>query len=494
MKLSSSRGKWIELKKKPRSDGLRRFSRQLALSFIDHYLYNDRYEEEYIGILCEMSTCFENHALDEIGSSALFETVLGGLRDEFEDLQTETYNRVMSQIISFCRRIPAGKELNNCMLEFGLFNPDEIVRRIQKIRAESGNYRKLPRNPKKIMVLSSGSMAADVAIVSVVIQRLAGRFPSTEIVLIGDSRLSELFGNNPNVRIVPIPGSSGGSPVERFKVWHGILGIAEKETSGKLDSVLLVDPDSSLSHLGILPLVDDSKYLFFNIRGGQKFPPKLSLSRLANILMDKILSESESCHPKVWLADDVLSESADFAKRLRKKGCRRIISVGFGAGDNPRKRVGHDFEGKLILELLRKPGTVVFLDRGLTPEENEYSGKLMKTLARKKMITKELVFGAFKGGELSHGVIGVRSSLGEISGLISESDEFIGYDSPLMHVAAALGVTAYAVFAGSNNPHFIRRWNACGPGRCALIHVDTLSCPPRFDTDDIVHRVIDAGA
>ncbi|HCE43770.1 MAG TPA: hypothetical protein DET40_09495 [Lentisphaeria bacterium] len=492
MKPLSYREKWIELKKKPRAEGLRRFSRQLALSFIDHYLYNDRYEEEYIGILCEMSTCFENRAIDGIGTSALFDIVLGGLCDEFEDLQTETYNRVMGQIISFCRRIPAGKELNNCMLEFGLFKADEIARRIEKIRAESGNYRKLPRNPRKVMVLSSGAMAADVAVASVVIQRLANRFPSAEIVLIGGSYLQDLFGNNPNVRIIPVPSSGHGNLNDRFNVWHSILGIVEKETSGKLDSALLFDPDSSLSHLGLLPLVDDSKYLFLNIRGAQKFPPKLSLSRLANILMDKILSESEYCHPSVWLAGNVRGESADFARGLRKKGCSRIISVNFGAGGNPRKRVDGDFEEKLIFELLRKTGTVVLLDRGSTPDEDGRSEKLMKSLARKKIITKDLVFGSCKGCELPHGVIGVRASLGEMSSLIAESDEFIGYDSPLLHVSAALGITAFAIFAGTNNPRFIRRWNACGSGKCKLIHVDTLACPCSFDTDDIVRRVIDA--
>ncbi len=492
MKPSFYKNKWNALKNKPDADAIRHLANQVSLSFLDRYFYNDRYEAEYIDTLCEMATWFDDDDLNKIASSALFGIVVEGLCDDFEDLQTETYNRVMSQVISFCRKIPAGKEFNRCLHEFGLFDFDDMMKRVEKLRAESGNYRKLPKNPKKIIVLSRVTIGADVAITSVIVQRLANRFPGAEIVLIGDSKLTEIFGGNPNLRIAPIAYSRRGGLLERFGSWHNVLEIVEQETSNGYENALLFDPDSRLSQLGVLPLVDDSRYFFFNSRGSQRFPPKLSLSRLANLWMDKILAESEFCYPNVWLHEDVVLKSENFIRRLRRRGCRRIIAVNFGVGGNSRKRVDGDFEEKVVLKLLSEPKTVVVLDRGFGPDENERSEKILKAAKKKKISTRDIKFGEFSGAEISGGLIGVRSGIGEMASLIAGSDEFIGYDSACQHIAASLGITTFTVFAGSNNPRFIRRWNACGPEKSEIIHVDTLSYPRSFDTEDIIARVIDA--
>jgi hypothetical protein len=50
-------------------------------------------------------------------------------------------------------------------------------------------------------------------------------------------------------------------------------------------------------------------------------------------------------------------------------------------------------------------------------------------------------------------------------------------------------VPAFTVFAGSNNPRFVRRWRACGPAKAEVIHVDTLSHAQPFDDEDVIARV-----
>lgn len=81
--------------------------------------------------------------------------------------------------------------------------------------------------------------------------------------------------------------------------------------------------------------------------------------------------------------------------------------------------------------------------------------------------------------------------MGEIGSLINESDEFIGYDSACQHIAAALGVPACTVFAGSNNVRFIRRWRACGSNVSEIVFVDTLSNDREIDIEEVVTRVLD---
>ena len=88
-------------------------------------------------------------------------------------------------------------------------------------------------------------------------------------------------------------------------------------------------------------------------------------------------------------------------------------------------------------------------------------------------------------------LVGIECSIGEIGSLICHSDEFIGYDSACQHIAAALGVRACTVFAGSNNVRFIRRWRACGPNVSEIVFVDTLSKERKIDTEEVVTRVLD---
>jgi len=82
--------------------------------------------------------------------------------------------------------------------------------------------------------------------------------------------------------------------------------------------------------------------------------------------------------------------------------------------------------------------------------------------------------------------------IGELAALISNCDEYIGYDSAGQHIAAALKVPCITVFAGSNSMRFVQRWAAQGPGERHIVHADTLTNPGAVDIEDIIGRVIAA--
>ena len=146
--------RWSTLKEKANKDQLNQFARQIALSFLDRYFYNDHHEEEYIRLLCEMATHFDDEAFNQAGSSALFSIVIEGLCDDFEELQTEAYNKVMSQVIALCRTVPAGRQLAERLDAFGLKSYTDILDRIEYIRACSDEYMGIESPPKKIFLLS----------------------------------------------------------------------------------------------------------------------------------------------------------------------------------------------------------------------------------------------------------------------------------------------------------------------------------------------------
>ncbi len=492
MKPAFYQKKWDDLKKNGDQKKLNHLSRQIALTFLDRYFYNDHHEGEYVRLLCEMATFFENDQLNKAGSSALFSIIVEGLCDDFEELQTEAYNRVMSQVVDFCRNLTAGKALNDRLAAFGLTSYQAVFSRIEDLRAKNHEPLVLTRSPKKIFVLSRVTIGADVAITSVLAQRLRRIFPEAEIVLIGGSKLKDVFGGNPDIRIKVVNYSRHGTLLERFSSWFAVLDAIHEETNSRGDEIMVVDPDSRLSQLGVLPLVKNSQYLFFNSRGSDAYPKKLSIAQLTNHWVDQMLGEGDFCYPRVWPSQSKRNRAVDVVKGLRQAGCKKIIVINFGVGGNSRKRLGDAFEEKLLFKLLEGPDTVVIFDQGFGDEEMIRSRELMRSMEKHGFATVAATFEDLQGIHLHQGVVGVIAGIGDLAALISQCDEFIGYDSACQHIAASLGIPTYTIFAGSNNPRFIRRWSACGRCKSEIIHVDTLTHPPMFDTDDVVTRVMDA--
>jgi ADP-heptose:LPS heptosyltransferase len=493
MKSCLYRDKWSTLTNETADqDDLKRLSRQIAYSFLDYYLKDCHYEEEYIDLLCEMTTFSEDPQLNNPGAQALFVIILESLCDDFEELQTVTYNKVMTQVISYCRNIPAGKELDLTLKDFGIYSSQDLLDRITKIRANE-SFLSPRKCLKKILLLSRVTIGADVAITSVIIQRLTKVFPEAEIVLIGESKLEEVYGGNSRIKIRKISYSRKGGLLERLSSWHLVLQIIREEiASCPLEKTILVDSDSRLSQLGVLPLIPLDNYFFFDSRSDTSLDTRMSMAKLANAWVNKLVGEEEFCYPKVWIPKSYLDCATRFCNRLRNSGAERIIAVNFGVGGNPRKRVRRLLEEKLLLTLLNEPNTVIVLDKGFGEEELVYINSLISSIKNRGYSVIHTLFDSQNNAEINWGIIGVQSRIGEVAALIAKSDEFIGYDSACQHIAAALGTPCLTIFAGSNNMRFIRRWSACGPKSCHIIHVDTLTDPSLIDVDDIITRIMHA--
>jgi len=490
MTTSFYRDKWSALKRRPPDqEELGRLARQIAYSFLDYYLKDCRYEEGYIDLLCEMTTFSQNPQLDSPGAQALFGIIVETLCDDFEELQTDTYNRVMAQVISYCRGIPAGKDLDLTLKGFKIDSYEHLLERIKKVRAND-NSLTAEKSVKKILLLSRVTVGADVAITSIIIQRLAKIFPNAELILIGDKKMEEVYGGNPRIGIREVAYSKRGGLLSRLSVWHQVLRIIQEETAScPLEETVLVDPDSRLSQLGILPLIPLHRYFFFDSRSDTTFDSNMSMAELTNSWLDKLLGEESFCYPKVWLPQSYLAIAEPLCQHIRHHGAHRIIAVNFGVGGNPRKRVGKPLEEKLLLTLLQEPNTVILLDKGFGDEEHAYTNTLLEAINRHGYPVSHGAFNPSDIEEMAWGVIGVQTRMGEIAALIANSDEFIGYDSACQHIAAALETPCLTIFAGSNNMRFIRRWSAYGRRSCHIVHVDTLTNPSSIDVENIITRI-----
>jgi ADP-heptose:LPS heptosyltransferase len=484
------RKKWHRLRDgRADAEALHHLARQIAFSFIDKHFQSGTYVAEYIDLLCEMATFYAKAELSNVVSAALFEIVVEKLCDDFEDLPVEVYSRVMCQVISYCRTVPAGRSLDATLTDLGVASPEELYRRA--VATHTRPYRRdRNRPPRRIVLLSRVTIGADVAILSVMIQRLRWLFPDADMVVVGNRKLSGLFGGNPDVRIRELSYARRGGLFERFASWHATLDILREELADGEDDVLVIDPDSRISQLGVLPVMHADNYLFFNTRDHVLTANGHCMAEWTNEWLNGVFGVPDFAYPAVWTPPAVTTVARAQIDSLRAAGARHIVAMNLGVGQNPRKRVGLEFEKRLLRTLVAIPGTVVVLDRGFGADEEERCALLMADMRGCGFPAVETSFASEEPPALSHGVVAMECGIGEMAALIAHSDEYIGYDSACQHIAAAVRTPTLTIFAGSNNKNFIRRWSACGDTDCRIVHVNTLTDPEHVDINEVIARIM----
>ena len=483
--------KWLRLRdSRVAADELRLLPRQIAFSFIGKYFDGGSYVAEYIDLLCEMAAFHSRPDLNDAASGALFEIIVEKLCDDFEDLPVEVYSRVMCQTISHCRTIPAGWDLDRQLADFGITSFDQLYERAIETHTRQYRY-DASTAPRKIILLSRVTIGADVAILSVMIQHLRHLFPKSEIIVIGSQKLSGLFGGNADIRIRELSYARRGGLFERFASWHATLEILREETAdGGEQDVLVIDPDSRISQLGVLPLTHTDRYLFLNTRHHMLSSTGRCMAEWTNDWMRAVFGTEEFWYPAVWVPDTLRNEARRTVDALRAAGARRVITMNLGVGQNPRKRIDLEFEKRLLCTLIAAPGDVVILDRGFGTDEVERAAMLAADVRKWGFAANETSFAGLSSAVLSHGVITVGCTIGQMAALIAHSDEYIGYDSACQHIAAAATTPTLTVFAGSNNESFVRRWSACGDTDCRVVHVNAPADSDSIAVDEIIARIM----
>jgi ADP-heptose:LPS heptosyltransferase len=386
--------------------------------------------------------------------------------------------------------MPAGRSLDRQLTDFGITSFEQLYQRA--ISTHTRQYRYSSDSaPRLIVLLSRVTIGADVAILSVIIQRLKHLFPEADMLVVGNGKLRGLFGGNPEIRIRELTYPRRGGLFERFSSWHATLKIIREEAADlREDEMLLIDPDSRISQLGVLPLTNKDHYLFLNTRDHVLSASGKCVAEWTDDWMNAAFGEADFCYPRIWVPASIMKTAEAKINALRTSGARRIIAVNFGVGQNPRKRVGPEFEKRLLRTLIAIPGTVVILDRGFGADEVYHSALLAAHARECGFASAETRFSETGFPSFSHGLVSVECSIGEMAALISHSDEYIGYDSACQHIAAAARTPTLTIFAGSNNKNFVRRWSACGETDCQIVHVNTLSDPQHLALDEVISRIM----
>lgn len=374
----------------------------LARQLLDQCLVGKPWSYQVLDLLLEQCA-------SEAGTRALFQGLIEPLGDRFEPKLADYYIDIFSHVIA--RTLPGE-------------NADGLRARYQRVRTGD---RFDASKPKRVYVLSRVTLGADIAVTSQCLSAAAQRFPEAEIYFVGNPRNFELFGGDSRFLLHSSPYARTGLLAERLAAGKAL------EQSLNLDSAVIIDPDSRLTQLGLLPIGDERNYCFFESRtaGCEGMD---SLSHLTGAWLKKALGVSLT-RPWVNAKCGAAIPYAD-------------ITVSFGTGENPAKRVSEQFEIDVVRGLMAM-GASVLIDEGGSPAES----------------AQALAIAAKTGAAT------FRGSFSCFAEAIKASKLFVGYDSVGQHAAGALGVPLVVAFSGWVNQRMFARWQPAGEGPRHVIQV-----------------------
>ena len=190
-----------------------------------------------------------------------------------------------------------------------------------------------------------------------------------------------------------------------------------------------------------------------------------------------------------------ISVSRDLIKRL-DWGSQPVVAINFGVGGNPLKRVGGEFEATIVARLLQE-GARIVLDKGAGDDEINRANEVLREATRVERegrrvraveIDEQSLTSESGSVRLDAEILVWKGRIGVLSGLIGESDLYIGYDSAGQHIAAALGVKCIDVFGGFSSRRMLERWRPGGPAETCIVPVDPHSGEPNEIVASVLHH------
>ncbi|MFQ5753021.1 MAG: hypothetical protein ACE5HI_13600, partial [bacterium] len=314
----------------------------------------------------------EDESLAESGIDATFRSIVEPLNDSFNAADRDVYYEIFSYLIQLIREMPEAEHIDETLKTFGLFTQQDLLARIRNliIPDKAGSIQR--HKVKKVFILSRVTIGADVAITSIIIERSKRLFPKAQILFLANRKNYELFGGDENIRILSLDYKRVGGLISRLESWLEALENIKSETKDIAPGEFaIIDTNSRITQLGLLPLVDDDigYYLFEPLAHADEERRKLGED--VNEWLNKVFGGTveDITYPTLSIPARYNETAKEFYRKLVKNK-EFSATVNFGVGGNDNKRISDDFEFEVVLYLIEK-GAKVILDEGFGKEETE---------------------------------------------------------------------------------------------------------------------------
>jgi len=416
---------------------------------------------EFVGGLCDLAFNPDPERSD-LGQRLIFTSIVESLADSFEPEKVLLYDHFFARVIECCRRHHTGRPLDLILSRFGMRNANAILARKEQLKHKPPFPLDDRPRIKRAFVPSRVTFGADVAVTGLILQKIERVFPNAECVVFGPAAVGELLqAGSRATRFVDCPYVRRGGLMGRLGSWIQLVEAVHEEMSPhQRGECVFIDPDSRLTQLGLLPVVEADVPCFFFESRGYRRPGADTLGELTARWLDEVMGPHEGgpLYPRITLATSERLRAETMVQEIRNSANGHVTAVNLGVGGNPRKRISVRFELDLVRALVSE-GDRVILDKGVGEEVARVEA-IVSTLSAEGVCVAELTSAAFRNQERfpSGQLVIYEGGLGPFAALVAASDLYIGYDSAFQHVAAALSVPVIDVFVDPPNDLFPRRW------------------------------------
>ncbi|MFN0083917.1 MAG: glycosyltransferase family 9 protein [Blastocatellia bacterium] len=460
----------------------------LAWRAAERYLANplpgEAAPRDAIRLLCEM-TASGDSAIARQGVRALFGGLIERLNDSFEPAACDVYDRLFIQVIDFYRRRPGAEPFDEALRGFGLANEADLLARKARRGGGAEGMSALPGSIRKVLFPSRVTIGADVALTSVLMAKLREALPEAEFVFLGSPKLRELYGGDARIRVRSLGYERGGAVMSRLMSWVDLVEAVREEARGMpAAELLIIDPDSRLTQLGLLPLVEGDRGCHHFESRAYRHPGAKQLGHLASRWLEERFGLAGEAFPFLALPPEHARFGRRLSESLRGGGALHLTTISFGVGGNEEKRISAAFEQELIENRLAG-GSTLLLDKGASPDERRQIDAILEMVrARGRTVVEVTPQSAaewMRRDAIHADVLTWDGGIGEFAGLIAAGDRYIGYDSAGQHLAAALRVPTLTLFVNASSATFAERWRPYGSGRISVagFRPDNLPASPQ---------------
>lgn len=401
------------------------------------------------------------------GLRSLFGGIVEPLNDAYSEPLRLAYYRTFAQVINFCRHTPEGTALDQQLAAFGLDTARDLEERTLRIRQPRRLSAEDCAQVRQVFVLSRVTLGAEIALTSLVFAKALQAFANAEIVFIGSNTAFSLFADNPRLRLAATAYERKGGLTGRLNTWLELLATLRAAISDP--SHIVIDADTRLSQIGLLPLLDDDqRYYFFDptLRAEQQLADALSgwleatfveataAGRNPAALTGKLfLPSADHDVARAMLApftpSTTSTQSAD--------GDSTLIGIHLGTGGATDKMLSPEFETSLILQLLQA-GATVLLYKGVDTQEEQRSTALLTALGEHGVNTVEVSEVSTTPDAVNNPrvIAFAGTRIGVSAALLAACQHIICYSSSSKHIAGALGVPVSVIFV--RDAAHVDRW------------------------------------
>ena len=390
------------------------------------------------------------------GLRTLFGQIIEALNDRLEAPGRTLSDRIMLRVIwQAAQRDP---RLSQALATHGITHQAELIARHAAL--VSGQAWKPPAAPRRIAVLSRVTLGADILLTSIMLQHARQRWPEAQVLLVGAAKLTALFGGRDGCTVLAVDYPRRGGLGPRLEAW---LTTAQRLAEHDVDLVL--NPDSRLDQLGLLPLAPLSASALWRGLLPADRPPGSLAALLDDWCRARLNPQATPCLPRLWPDATTRHQSDILARRL---GPGPWLACKFDHGGNPAKALPQAAE-VAILQAARQRGWRILLDRGFGAEEEAASDALLAASGATAWDLAESDLDQSADGPPPEALVRLSGSIGFWAAALRCSRLALSYDSVGHHLAAALGVPVIIAFTGHPHDAFAAAWRSCGPAAITQI-------------------------